>query len=75
MKVIMALAHFQIVGCLLAEQCKGAEHPYPHGWKRLLEDGIEFEQVDVELPSEKMASAYVEHHKPSPWRLRRPRKP
>lgn len=64
--VIMAFSNFRIVGCLDTAEYQGAEHPYPHGWAELLAQGIRFDQVDVELPSEEMARAYIEHFKPQP---------
>jgi hypothetical protein len=57
----MALANFQIAGCLDPAEYKGAEYPWPHGWKELLASGIQFDQVDVDLPSDEMAQAYVNH--------------
>ena len=63
--VILAISNFQIVGCLYPAQYRGAEEPWPHGWAELLNRGIQFDQVDVDLPSAEMAAVFVEHFKPS----------
>jgi hypothetical protein len=62
--VIMALSNFRIVGCLNSATYRGAEHPWPNGWKDLLDRGVTFDQVDVDLPSKEMANAYIERFKP-----------
>ena len=59
--VILALSNFGIAGCLDPAQYKGAEHKWPHGWKELTDRGISFDQVDVDLPGEDMAEAYLDH--------------
>jgi hypothetical protein len=64
MNVIMAFSDFRLVGCLSADEYEGAEQPYPHGWADLLQKGLRFDQVDVDLGNEEMARAYVEHFVP-----------
>lgn len=62
--VIMAFSNFRIVGCLDPATYEGAECPWPNGWKDLLDRGVAFDLVDVDLPSEEMANAYIERFKP-----------
>jgi hypothetical protein len=62
--VIMALSNFRIVGCLDPATYKGAEYPWPNGWQDLLDRGVTFDQVDVDLPSKEMASAYIQQFRP-----------
>jgi hypothetical protein len=64
MSVILAMSNFQVVGCLDTAVYQGAEHTWPHGWKHLLDQGVSFDQVDAEMPSEEMARAYIERFKP-----------
>jgi len=62
--IIVALSNFKIVGCVDAKDYRGAEHSYPHGWKELTDQGVKFDQVDIDLPSQEMAQAYVNHFNP-----------
>ena len=62
--VVMAFSNFQVIGCVDALNYKGAEYSYPHGFGELLEKDASFDVVDVDLPSEEMASAYIKHFKP-----------
>ena len=59
--VIMAFSDCKLVGCLDPAEYEGAEHPSPHGWKELIDRGITFDQVDVDLPSEEMARHFLDH--------------
>ena len=61
--VILAVRDFHIIGCLDLAHYEGAEADWPHGWAELL-DGPAFDQIDMELLSEEMAQAYIEHFKP-----------
>lgn len=63
--VVMAFSNFQIVGCIDTLNYNGVEYSYPQGFKELLDKGIPFDVVDVNLPFEEMASAYIKHFKPT----------
>ena len=64
MKVILALSNFKIVGCLMSATYEGVDNPWPEGWKELIDAKVTFDQVDVDLPSNSMGSAFINHFSP-----------
>ena len=62
--VILAMnTQYGLLGVRSLKDYKGAEYPFPNGWKELLDTKLEFEQVNAEFPSEEMANAFIQRFK------------
>lgn len=61
---VIALSQFKIVGCLAKDEYEGMDAPWPHGWKELTDQGIEFDVVDIEMSSDAMLDLYQLHFDP-----------
>ena len=61
---VVAFHNCEIIGVVDTAQYEGAEAAHPHGFSHLLAAGIGFDVVDVDFPTEAMATAMVDKYAP-----------